>query len=179
MAVDEEVDVKRTQEMWECTTEGSVWLWVTDARDGGYRKQKFGGPTGGTKRVRITIDDRRYNQELVIDQEPEADPFRNGLLRLVSKAVVPDIDSEAHLTDEELAGLLEMRDLEVFQEAATSIKRELPLRRLKAMAETRGTQEQNGYLDELLRERYPIGGTQPTVQEMIDEEEKSSGTRLS
>lgn len=176
---DEGFDPKRTLEIWETATNGSAWLWVTDPRNGGYAKSRVGGPNGGIRRIRISVDDRRYNEEQVIDGNEHLNPFRNGLLTLVGTTQAEDIDTTAQLSDEDLQSLLDLRDPAIFEEAVTDIRFELPLRRLKVLAETNGTQAQNQFLNTLLRERYPVGGTQRVVQEMLDEEERSAGTRLS
>lgn len=165
-------------EIWEATTLGTVWVWVTDLRQGGFMKQRVGGASGGSKRLRITVDERRYNQELIMDESREHDPFTNGLLMLIGEAQVEDIDRSAHLTDTDLNDLIELRDPDLFRTSVEEIPHELVLRRLSALAESKGTAEQNGFLSDLLRRRYPIGGTQPTVQEIMDEEERTANTRL-
>lgn len=166
-------------EIWEATTAGTVWVWVNDKRQGGYMKQRVGGAAGGSKRLRLSVDERRYNEELIMDESQEHNPFKNGLLMLIGEQQVEDIDRSAHLTDVDLNDLIELRDPDLFRSTVEEIPHELVLRRLAALAESRGTAEQNEFLSELLRERYPIGGTQTTVQEIMDEEERSSGTRLS
>ena len=175
----EEIDPKNNTEIWECTTGATVWVWINDVRQGGYMKQRVGGRAGGSKRLRITTDERRYNEELVIDEMADHNPFRNGLLMLISSAKVDDIDISAHLTDQDLHDMLEFRDPELFEAAVAEMQHELVIRRLKALAETEGTVAQNDFLNDLLRVRYPIGGTQSVVQEMLNEEAKSASTRMS
>lgn len=178
----ETVDPGSITEVWECTTKSTVWVWVNDRRNGGYMKQRVGGSAGGSTRLRITADERRYNEEQVIDEMGDHNPFRNGLLRLISQSspgLESEIDTTAHLTDDDLHEMLNLRDPDLFEAAVKEMPFELPLRRLKAVAETEGTQAQLTFLDELLRERYPIGGTQRVVQEIMDEEERQQGTRLS
>jgi hypothetical protein len=166
-------------ETWEIQTEGTVWVWIYDRREDRYVKQRVGGRQGGSKRLHISTDDRRYNQEQIVDEMKGSDPFLNGALRLVSADKPEDLDTTYHLTLQDLQSLLEVRDLDLFEEEVRGITSELTLRRLLEVAETHGTVGQLNYIREVVTERYKVGGTQRTVQEMIEAGEKLSGTQLS
>lgn len=177
--VDEaEVDARDVIETWELTGDGTAWIMVWSPREKSYVKQKVSS-TSGTRRIRLSTEDRRYNEESIVEELSELNPFRNGMLRLTSKDPAGDIDATNHLTETELAELLEIRDMEAFSEAVASIHSELVVRRLKGLAERQGTHEQNEAINLVIDERWRVGGTQRAVQEMIDAGELQGGERLS
>lgn len=159
-------------ETWEILIPGSVYVWVYEKRDDRYRKQRVGG-TSGSRRLHISRDDRKYNQELIPVENRAHDAFTNGALRLVESSDRDEhLDIRYHYTDQDLAELFEVRDTELFIAAVKDIDSELIIRRLAAMAEVKATVAQNEALKELVSERYPIGGTQATVREMIEAGER-------
>lgn len=165
-------------ETWESCIPGTVWVWVYDRREDRYIMQSIGGSTG-SRRLHITRDDRKYNQEQVPIENHKLDPFTNGSLRLVEAATRDDsLDQRYHLSNTDLAEMFEVRDINLFTEAITDIDSELVLRRLSDMSEEIGTVAQNEALKELIRLRYPIGGTQKAVQEMIDAGERLAQQRF-
>ena len=166
-------------ETWEITTEGTVWVDKMDIREGKYVKTRVGGRQGGSKRLHITTDDRRFNQEQIVEEMRGYDPFTNGALVLVSAEKADDIDSTYHLTAEDLSRLLEIKDTALFESEVTDIKSELILRRLKELAETQATVAQLAFISDLISERYRVGGTQRTVREMMAAGEMSGGEILS
>ena len=166
-------------ETWEITTDGTVWVDKMDAREGRYVKQRVGGRQGGSRRLHITRDDRRFNQEQVVEEMKAHDPFTNGALVLISSEKADDIDSTYHLTNEDLGRLLEIKDRELFEGEVRDIKSELILRRLKELSETQATVAQLEFVTELIRERYKVGGTQRTVREMLSAGEMAGGEVLS
>jgi hypothetical protein len=166
-------------ETWEITTDGTVWVDKMDAREGRYVKQRVGGRQGGSRRLHITTDDRRFNQEQVVEEMKAYDPFTNGALVLVSAEKADDIDSTYHLTTEDLGRLLEIKDRDLFESEVSDIKSELILRRLKELGETQATVAQLEFITELIRARYKVGGTQRTVREMMQAGEMSGGEPLS
>lgn len=169
----------QVMETWEITTDGTVWVDKMDAREGRYVKQRVGGRQGGSRRLHITRDDRRFNQEQVVEEMGGYDPFTNGALVLVSSEKADDIDSTYHLTTEDLGRLLEIKDSALFEQEVRDIKSELILRRLKELSETQATVAQLEFVSELIRDRYKVGGTQRTVREMISAGEMSGGEVLS
>lgn len=168
----------KTIETWETAIAGAVWVWVYDRREDRYISQSVGGKTG-SRRLHITRDDRKYNQEQMPYENAHQDPFTNGALRLISAATRDELlDVRYHYTDADLAELFEVRDPHTFMEGVTDIHSELIVRRLLAMAETIGTQAQNQVLKEYVSQKWPIGGTQKTVREMIEAGERMGAERI-
>ena len=156
-------------ETWEIQTAGALTVWKRDKRSGDYRKERVAAT--GPKRLRLSRDDREYNQELIPEENAHLDPFTNGMLaQVVGKKLVG-------ITREEIIGLLEIKD-EAFVRAIAEIDNELTIRRLLELAESDGTVAQVAALREVIDERYRVGGTQRTVREMLDEEDKSGGEVL-
>lgn len=159
-------------ETWEILIAGTIYVWIYDKRDDRYRSQKVSG-TSGSSRLHLTRDDRKYNQEILPVENRHLDVFTNGALRLVESSERDEhLDIRYHYTDADLAEMFEVRDPELFLQAVSEIDSELILRRLVAMAEDKATVAQNTALKELVAERYPIGGTQATVREMIEAGER-------
>lgn len=174
-------DVRDGVETWE-VVEGAnptVWVWVSDPREPSrYRKQRVGGPAGGSRRLRISTDDRKYNEEQIIEEMQDHNPFRNGLLQLVS-AARSDVEARHHLGFAELRRILSLREPELFEERVNSIDSELVLRRLKALAESEATVAQLEFVNRVIDERYKAGGTQRTVRELLAAGEQVGGQLLS
>lgn len=166
-------------ETWQITTEGTVWVSKMDPREGKYVKQRVGGRQGGSKTLHISADDRRFNQEQVVEEMRDHDPFTNGALILISADRAEDIDSTYHLSAEDLAQLLKVKDPDLFKDEVTGIRSELILRRLKDLAETEATVAQLETIRDIIDERYKVGGTQRTVREMIEAGETAGGEVLS
>ncbi len=164
-------------ETWESAVAGVVWVWVYDRREDRYIKQSVGGRIG-SRQLHLTRDDRKYNQEQIPVENAGMDPFANGALRYVKAATRDEsLDQHNHYTDEDLAVMFEERDTAAFTALIGDVDSELILRRLAALGETAGTQAQTAALRELLTERYPIGGTQATVREMIEAGERLGARR--
>lgn len=159
-------------ETWTIATQGTVWVWVYDRRNDVYIKQQCGAHEG-SKMLHVSRDDRKYNQELIPFENQHLDPFTNGTLRLLGGATRDEsLDVRYHLSDEELVEMFNVRDLEMFEDAIRGIGSEVVLRRIEMLSESHATQRQGDFVRGLLRERYPIGGTQRTVRDMLAEEEK-------
>jgi hypothetical protein len=174
----EQKDPRDLIETWELNGDGTVYVYTYNPRDRVYGKTKVSS-TSGSRRLRISVEDRRYNEEQIIEEMQQHNPFRNGLLRLVSAEKADDIDATYHLTSDDLRELLAVRDEDDFRDGVEGIHSELMVRRLKQVAEDEGTMRQNEIVREIIEARYKVGGTQKTVQEMIDEGEKLGGERLS
>lgn len=166
-------------ETWDLLTESMVWVWVKDPRTGAMTKRRVGGASGGSKVLHLTADERRYNQEQVLDENVGLDPFTNGTLKLRDATKASDVDSRYHLSNDDLRAMLAITDMQVFESEVADITSELILRRLKDIAENEATIGQYTFLRELVDSRYRTGGTQATVREMIEEESKRAGGRLS
>lgn len=170
-------DEDKVVETWEIVTPGTIYVWVYDRREDRYDTQGVGGRS--SKRLHLTRDDRKYNQELVPLENRHLDPFTNGSLRLVDCATRDEtLDMRYHLTDADLKQMFEVRDRTLFLEAVSSIESELVLRRLADLADENGTVAQLETLKDLIRERYPIGGTQKAVREMIEAGERLAGSAM-
>lgn len=168
----EQTEDDKVVETWETTIAGTVFVWVYDRREDKYHHQSVGGKSG-SRRLHISRDDRKYNQEQIPIEAEHLDPFTNGSLRLVGAATRDEtLDVRYHFTDGDLEEMFEVRDLDMFMETAKEITSELILRRLQAVGERVGTQAQNDALKALVNERYPIGGTQRTIREMIEAGER-------
>ncbi len=167
----------KTVETWESAIDGAIFLWVYDRREDRYIQQSVGGRSG-SRRIHISRDDRKYNQEQLPHENQHLDPFTNGSLRLLGAATRDDtLDVRYHFTDEELATMVEVRDPKLFLEGIQDISSELILRRLLSVAEGVATSAQTAALKDLVDTRYPIGGTQKTIREMIDAGERIGATR--
>lgn len=170
-------------ETWQTTTTSTVWVWTRNARiPGTFQKTRVGGKSGGSRTLRITTDERRYNEEQVIDEMADHNPFRNGQLRLVSVdgGLKPDdIIENFHKTDEELLDYFGIDDEALFKEGVSEIHSQLILRRLLVLCERKGSVVQQNVLRDLVEDRYKVGGSQKTFREMEAAGEMSGGVSLS
>ena len=171
---------------------GAVWVWVYDRRNDEYKQQEV-GLRSGTKKLHLTRDDRKYNQELIIDENRSLDPFINGTLRLLGGATRdesldgrlrgaakadPDLDVSNHRTDEDLVEMFEIRDPAQFTESVEAVTSEVLLRRLRNLADEKASVVQTTILDDLIRTRWPVGGTQRTIREMQEAGDRIGATRI-
>lgn len=177
---DVEFDPTTNFETWEITTGGTVHVWVKDPREAnGYRKTTVGGRQGGSRRVTLSTADRRFNQDQIAYGNEGLDVFRNGILRKVDSVVVDDVDLTNQYTADQLVAFFNERSEAKFKKKVEAITSELVLRRLVDVAEKEATVAQLEFLKELITERYPIGGTQRTVREMMKADEIDGSSRLS
>lgn len=169
-------DPRANVETWEVTGDFTVWVWKRDVRNPGQmEKVRVGGRGGGSRRLRISTDERRYNEEQIVEENKHLNAFKNGLLRLVSsgdagEGDIDDVDATYHWGDEQYAAFFEVRDPDIFKEECVAIDSELILRRLYMKGESVATMDQLGILKEIIEERYKSGGTQRTVREIMEEE---------
>ena len=165
-------------ESWEIAFAGTVWVWVYDRREEKFKKQAV-GHRSGSKTLHITRDDRKYNQEQIPDENRHLDPFVNGQLRLLGSATRDEsLDIRNHFSNDELVTMFEVRDPELFTEAIDGLTSEVILRRLLSLSEEHGSLTQNNILRETIEKRWPIGGTQKTVREMIEAGERIGAGRI-
>lgn len=153
-------------EIWECTTEGSVWVAVKDPREGGWTSRRVGGKSGASRRIQITRDERLYNQELCLDELSHLDPFTNGQLICTNGRPAGE-RTRYELTDVDLQAILDIDDEDIFTEAVNALEIELPLRRLLSLAERTSTIARHRIIADLVEARYRVGGTQGVVADMI------------
>lgn len=166
-------------ETWEISFPGSIGVWVYDRREDQYKRQTISARSG-SKTIHMTRDDRKYNQELIPDENRALDPFTNGQLRLLGSAADRDenLDVRYHYSDTDLVGMFEVRDVALFQEAMEAIGSEVILRRLQGLADAHATVAQVEVLRDIIERRYPIGGTQRTVREMIEAGDRIGAQRI-
>ena len=155
-------------ETWEIVSEGTVWVWTRDVRRPGYmQKTRVGGKAGGSRRLRITRDERRYNEEQIIEEMREWNPFRNGALKMIaSRGEIPDdVDTTYHLDNGDLLALFDLKDEELFRAEIEAVRSELVLRRLYMIAEKAATVAQLAVVKETIEGRFGVGGTQQSIRE--------------
>lgn len=146
-------------ETWETLTPGFTSLLRHDRKTDDYEKVLVGGKSPG-RRIKITVGDRRYYQSQILEENVAHDPFKNGRLRRVDGPVVDDIDETYHFTDEDYGKIIGTTNAKAFQAKVLKIDSELVLRRLKDIAEEHATATQFNFIKKILKERYPIGGPQ-------------------
>lgn len=169
-------------ETWTMASEGTCWVWVKDPREGGMIKQRVGGRAGGSRTLHISTDDRRFNEEQVIEEMEHHNIFKNGTLAFVSSTngeKAADVDTKNQITAQDMRALLEIRDEDLFRSEVTDLSSELVVRRLKNLAEKDGTAAQNEVLTEIIEQRWKVGGTQRTVRELMDAGERIGGQVVS
>lgn len=159
-------------ETWEIQVPGSTWVWIYDRRSQGYDQKRVSGRRG-PKRVTLTREEREYNEELAHEDSQHLNPFRNGTL-----ARVVDGEKVDAVTDDDLRVYLSLDGEAAFKEAVEEIDLELTIRRLLNLAAVEGRMFQVEILRDVVDERYRVGGTQPTVEEMYSSGELER-TRLS
>lgn len=155
------IRVKEGEEVWEVTTAGRIWLQQTTYTRTGQPifKDISVGPNKIGAHLRISTDDRRYNQEQVADTKN--DVFRNGMLVRVdvNQQLDEDTASPEALTTEDLLSIY-AKNGKAFQTAVDKLS-ELPIRRLRDMADAvDASAKQVEYLDQVIFDRYKIGASQ-------------------
>ena len=156
-------------EIWEAVTPSVVFVSVRDTMNGGWKQKKVS--TQGPKRIQITVEERRFNQDNIPEENLHLDPFSNGQLICVQG----DAKSQYHLTDDDLVTILTLEDDAAFEEAITDTTSEVILRRLLSLGQTKASHVRFEFIRDLVDERYRVGGTQKTVQAMIDAGEALQG----
>jgi hypothetical protein len=150
------------EEIWESQVPGRTWVETRDY-DGRPRNLSV---VGIGSRLRLRSPDRIRVQERL--QSEALDPFKNGTLIRIDKEQSEDpmTASPDALSNEELQSIFAL-DLDDFREYVSSLG-EVNLRRLKVMApEVDASLNQTKFVDELIAERYPLGGDTPTYREMM------------
>lgn len=147
------------EEIWELMVPGRVHVEVTNHRG---RPQNL-TVIGRNSRLRISTTDREIAQERI--RTPENDPFRNGMLRRIDSQA-NDAERDANeLSDEDLTHVFNLSGAE-FEEMVRSFS-QTNVRRMKAMAEdVDATASQIAFLKSYIDEKWPIGGTVPSYEEM-------------
>ena len=162
----------RVVEIWEAVTEATVYIHVRDTLNGGWKAKRVGGKGAG-RRLQISVEERRYNQDLIPDEGIKFDPFVNGMLICVQGDEV-----QGSMTNDDLLSVLKLDDDDTFVEFINDIESEIVVRRLLAMSEKHASKSRYDSLLDLVDRRYRVGGTQRVVQEMIDAGERLQGFML-
>ncbi|MEN9793037.1 MAG: hypothetical protein RL330_1115, partial [Actinomycetota bacterium] len=121
-------------------------------------------------RIQITREERRYNQDMISEENIAFDPFSNGQLICVQGEAM----GSNQFTDDDLITILGLEDDDGFEEAIREVESEVVVRRLLGLAETNTTHARFEFIRDLVDTRYRVGGTQKTVQQMYDDGEKVS-----
>lgn len=159
-------------EIWEATTESVVFLNVKDpTKKDGWKQVKVS--LQGPKRVQITLEERRFNQSQIPEENLSLDPFSNGQLICVQGEAK---GGGNQLGDDDLIVILTLDDDDEFESAVTELQSEVLVRRLLGLAQTKATHNRFEFIRDLVDVRYRVGGTQTVVQQMIDDGEKLSGS---
>jgi hypothetical protein len=159
-----------TAEIWEAVTDSTTFVSVRDLVNGGWKAIRVGGP-GGPRRIQVTVEERRFNQDAIPEENLALDAFSNGQLLCVQG----DAQSANHLTDEDLVTILGLQDDDEFARAVEDMSSEILVRRLFGLAERNGSHARYELVRDLVDRRYRVGGTQRTVQAMMDAGERLSG----
>lgn len=149
------------EEIWESQVPGRTWVEIRDY-DGRPRNLSV---VGIGQRLRLRTADRiRVQERLLV---PRLDPFTNGTLVRIDapQSEDPTTASPDALSREDLVACFGL-DLDDFREYVQSLG-EVNVRRLKVLAvEVDASLNQTKFIQELIEERYPIGGDTPTWREM-------------
>ena len=144
-------------EIWELTIPGRVHVQVTNHLG----RPRDLSAKGRGARLRLTTLDRELAEERI--RNDGNNPFRNGMMVRVDRPA----DSADALTDEDLRGAFKDCGDEEFR-ALLEDMTEVNLRRMKALTREAGaTVSQNALLDEVIAERFPLGGTVPSWEEIM------------
>lgn len=154
------------QETWEAQTNSTIFLYKKDRRSGDWKSERVGGPNGKA-RIRLTVEEREYNQEMIPEENAHLDPFKSGRLVRV------DAVSEGIATREDLVALLSSNE-EDFPLVVEDIEDELTMRRLLEVAATDGRMWQVELLRDEIDDRYSVAKSQRAVLEMMQAPDGSS-----
>jgi hypothetical protein len=148
----------KTREIWESTIPGRVSLTVENSQG---RPQTI-SIVGKGSRLRLTQLDRELAEEVI--RTPENNPFRNGMLVRVDNGA-GHVPSAEELSDDDLRAIFEL-DQSDFRATVDQLG-QVNVRRLKSMVvEVDASKSEIEYLDEVIQEKWPIGGSMPTYDEM-------------
>jgi len=148
-------------EIWEATTLQTTWLNVFDHINGGWKQVRVGGGAGASKRIQLSVIERRFNSDMVPEESMGLDPFSNGALICVQG----EARTANQIDDAAIIALLTGPD-EKFIASIDGIKSELLLRRILTISAKHATNERYTYLRDLIDQRYKVGGTQRAMREL-------------
>lgn len=163
-------------EIWEIQIPGTIFVKVRNPEIAGTWKVVRANGEKGPKRIQITASERKHNRDLIPEENEHLDPFSNGSLRCVVGAPT---QNKTWLTDADLTSIIQLESDELYEAEVTDIKAELTLRRLLDLCERIGTVRRFEFLRDIVQDRYRVGGTQRSVEEMMTAGEKIQGFRMS
>lgn len=155
-------------ETWEIQVPSTCRILKVNRRTGLYEQVRVSG-TKGPKVIQITRDERLYNQERIDPEMAKFDPFQNGTLAR------REGDQLVGITKEDLEEMLQVLG-DDFDDLVKTITNELTARRLLDMAMKVGRMDQVNSLRDHIDDNWRVGGTQPSVGDMMQESE--SGERV-
>lgn len=144
-------------ELWEVTSDSTVWIQVRDHVNGGWRHQRVGGR--GAKRIQLTVEERRFNQDMIPDENIGLDPFSNGLLRCLQG----DGDNTNAADEKDLVALVQLEDEDEFRRRVEAIDSEVLLRRVVTVAEKAASNPRYLYVKDVVDRRYRPAKSQPSL----------------
>lgn len=162
-------DPKDLEEVWASTTGGVVWVHKKDPlRPGNWVEKFIGGP--GNVKLRLTVEEREHNEELVAYDNDHLNPFKNGLLVRVD--VPSDKRGRFEVTDEELITLFNAGENDEFLATIEQIPSEVLLRRMLKLAtnDPDARASRLKALSDLIHERYPNGWATDFIKEVLEKE---------
>ncbi len=157
---DKPVYARPGEEVWETTTDGTVWYTTTDER--GRVIERSVGDKAGT-RLRIKTTDRLVNMDAV--GYGRKGIFENGLLVRVDAGAEPDeVSPDAMSRADLLIGFSKSGNaFRAFVDKLT----ELNVRRMREMAEeVDASASQMAYLRQVITEKFVVQGDTPTYREL-------------
>lgn len=156
---------ENAEEVWVTTTSSTVWVRVSNGRDGTIDRA-VGGHPGAVLRLRS--QDRQLAQETIYDKD--ADPFLNGLLKRkdADQNDDPETRSGNALADDDMHKLFKKTG-DRFTEALDDLN-EVNVRRLKELADTvpdLASASQATAINECIQRKYRKGGDTAAYRQMF------------
>lgn len=170
-----EIDLD-AMEIWETTVPGTTYVQQRDPRNPrGWVTKKVGGR--GTKQLRITVEERLFNQELVIHENQHHDPFTNGSLVRIHPKDERQL-SDMAMTDAQIIEYLKLEDDPLFTEWLEGMQSEVVLRRALELARKACPMYRYEEIEQLVSTRYAIGKTSQVVREAMEDDARHSQADL-
>ena len=152
---------RQDEEIWECQVEGTIYFEVTNHKG----VPKSTSVRGVGSRIRLTTEDRILMQERILDRIN--DPFVNGMMLRLDADQQGDeaTRSTDALSEADLIAAFQL-DPGDFSDYVSSLS-EVNVRRLNTLKKkAKATVEQAEYIQQLITDRFTVGGDTPTYREM-------------
>lgn len=157
-----EEDIK--VETWETNVAGSTFVYKYNSREDIWHKVNVG--KGGRRQIQVSVDERKYNHNMVDVDNVSLDPFLNGRLRKIAGAVDESLDLTNQLTSDQMKAIAEM-GIAAFKKKVTAITSELTIRQLIEVCDEYATVKNLSFIKEYLQEKWPLGG-EPFEEVILD-----------